>query len=272
MFKFITDKPLWVNILTGIGIILVLIMLFFGSLDWVTGFQQYEKVPAVLGQNIVAAQKILEDKGFEVVIQDSVFVDSIARQAVIRQTPESDAMVKAGRTVYLTINRIIPPQVEMPNLSGFSIKSAEMYLQSLGLKLGTITYKPDIARNSVLEQLLNDAPIAAGTLIPIGSTISFVLGSGLGGTDIVVPDLVGMTLEEARNYLSTMGITIGSVVAVNTVRDSTSAFVVRQSPMPFADELGPEGQRLPNKIKQGQMMDLFISGTGPVTLRDSTQY
>jgi beta-lactam-binding protein with PASTA domain len=264
VFKFITEKPLWVNILAGLGLILVLILLFFGSLEWITGYGKYEKVPSVAGQHILAAQKILEDRGFEVTIQDSVYIDTVAKQAVIRQSPEADAMVKQGRTIYLTVNRVIPPQVEMPNLAGFSIKSAEMYLQSLGLKLGYVTYKPDIARNAVLEQLLNDETVKPGTKIPIGSVISFVLGSGIGTGETDVPDLIGKTLDEARSFLSTISVNIGSIIAIGPIKDSATAFVIRQSPELFSGALGPAGEKLPNKIKQGQIMDLYISETPPV--------
>ncbi len=268
LIKTITEKPLWVNILVGIGIVFILLMLFFGALGWLTGYGKIEKVPSVMGQNVVAAQQMLEAKGFDVVIQDSLYIDSIPKQAVIRQSPEADATVKSGRTIYLTVNRTIPPQVEMPSMAGFSIRSAEMYLHSLGLKLGEVSYKPDIARNSVLEQFYNGAPIAAGTKIPLGSTISFVLGSGLGGNDIAVPDLIGMTLQEARSYLSTVSINIGSVVAMDAIRDSAAAFVVKQTPPPLSDVLGPTGEKVPNKIRQGQVMDIYISSIAPV--RDTT--
>lgn len=268
MFKFITNKPLWVNILAGFGLVVILLLLFFASLSWLTGIGKYEKVPMVTGQNYMAAIKMLEDKGFEVAIQDSIYIDSIAKQAVIRQIPEADATVKAGRTIYLTINRTIPPQVEMPNLAGFSIKSAEMYLQSLGLKLGEVSFKPDIARNSVLEQLFNGDPIKPGTKIPIGTIISFVLGSGVGGGEMEVPNLVGMTLNEVRNYLSTISISIGSIIALDTIIDSANAFVIRQTPDMLTDSLGASGLRVPNKIKQGQVMDIYISSTAPE--RDST--
>ena len=87
MFKFITDKPLLVNMLAGLGLVVILMLLFFGSLSWLTGYGKTEKVPSVMGQNMVAAKKILEDKGFDVVIQDSLYVDSVAKQAVLRQTP-----------------------------------------------------------------------------------------------------------------------------------------------------------------------------------------
>lgn len=261
--KHITSKPLWINMLAGIGVLLLLVLIFFMSLSWLTGFGRIEKVPAVTGQHIEAARKILEEKGFAVVIQDSVYVDTIAKQAVVRQSPEADATVKSGRTIYLTINRAIPPQVEMPNLAGFSIKSAEMYLQSLGLKMGDITYKPDIARNAVLEQLYNNAPITPGTKIPIGSVIGFVLGSGMGAGEMDVPNVVGMTLEEARNYLSTMRVNIGSVLAAGAVRDSAAAFVVRQFPEVLSDSIGPGGLRVPNKMKQGQLLDIYIGASAP---------
>ncbi|MGL4360386.1 MAG: PASTA domain-containing protein [Sediminibacterium sp.] len=264
MFKFITSKPLWVNILAGLGLIIIIVLLFFASLDWLTGYGHKEKVPSVVGQHIIAAQKILEDKGFQVAIQDSVYIDTVAKQAVIRQSPEADAEVKTGRTIYLTVNRTIPPQVEMPNLSGFSIRSAEMYLQSLGLKLGYVTYKPDIARNAVLEQLYNNAPIKPGTKIAIGSVISFVLGSGVGGGDIDVPELVGLTLGEAKAYLSTVNINLGAVVAYGPIKDSSLAYVIKQNPSNISNEKGPNGEKVINKIKQGQVVDLYISDTAPV--------
>jgi len=262
--NYITHKPLWVNILAALGLVLILLLIFFGTLSWMTGYGKTEKVPSVTGQNIVAAQKILEDKGFDVVIQDSLYVDSVAKQAVLRQIPEADATVKSGRTIYLTVNRTIPPQVEMPNLSGFSVKSAEMYLISLGLKMGEVTYRPDIARNSVLEQLYNNAPIAPGTKIPIGTVISFVLGSGVGGTEMNVPDLIGMTLEEARSFLAGINVNMGAVIPLGAIKDSASAFIQRQSPSSLSDSLSASGARIPNKIRLGQVMDVYISSSAPV--------
>ena len=121
-------KPLWVNILTGIGAFIVLLILFFFSLGWITGNGKTEKVPNVIGLDVTAAQKNLTALGFDVVLQDSIYVDTLARNAVLRQTPEADEIVKKGRTVYLTINRVIAPQVDMPNLVGFSIKKALLFL------------------------------------------------------------------------------------------------------------------------------------------------
>lgn len=268
MFKFITEKPLWVNILAALGLLLVLVFLFFFSLDWITGHGKVEKVPNVAGQNIAAATKMLEAKGFDVEVVDSVFIDSTARLAVVKQSPEADASVKAGRTIYLTINRAVAPEVEMPSLIGFSIKSAQLMLQSLNLKMGDTSYRPDIARNAVLEQLYNGTIIKQGTKIPMGSTISFVLGSGLGNTDMDVPDLIGLKVQEALDLLKSMNLSAGPIIARTAVTDTLNSFVIDQNPKVF-NEPQP-GQKVANKLKAGQIIDLYISNTAPVKTTDST--
>jgi beta-lactam-binding protein with PASTA domain len=264
LIQKIVQKPLWQNILIGIGGLFFLLIVFFLSLGWITGYGKTAKVASVVGQSYVAAQLQLEKEGFEVVILDSIYVDSIAKLAVIRQTPEADEIVKAGRTIYLTINRMVPPQVEMPSLVGFSLKSAELYLQSLQLRLGAITYKPDFARNAVLDQLFNGVPIAQGVKIPLGSSISLVIGTGLGSEETDMPNLVGLTYEEARNLLSLQHINIGSVLSLETIKDSATSFIFKQTPSHLSDKLDSlTGMPFPNKIRQGQLVDLYLSNTSP---------
>jgi beta-lactam-binding protein with PASTA domain len=266
VLKFITSKPLWVNILVAIGVVLVLIFTFFALLGVITGHGKYEKVPSIIGQNFVAAKTELEAKGFSVEVADSTYTPTVGALAVTKQVPDADAVVKAGRTIYLTLNRAVPPQVDMPSLIGFSFKSAEMYLTNVGLKLGDTTYKPDFAKNSVLDQLLNGQSIKAGTKIPSGSTISLVLGSGVGSSNMNVPDLIGMTLDEARTMLGSMNLGVGSVVAMGSIADSSAAFVVKQNPEVFSEPT--PGQKNPNKTRAGSTFDLYISATAPV--RDTT--
>ncbi len=262
MFKYLTSKPLWVNILVALGILLLLVFLFFFSLSWMTNHDKNEKVPNTVGQNIVAATKMLKEKGFDVEVQDSVFVDSIGRLSVVKQSPEADANVKAGRTIYLTINRAVAPEAEMPNLLGFSYKSAQYMLQSLNLKIGDTSYRPDFGRNTILEQSYMGKPIKEGTKIPMGSAISFVLSSGLGSTDIPVPDMYGLTVEEAISRFSTMNISKGAIIARGgAITDTLKAFVVDQTPAAFTEPR--PGERLQNRIKPGQLIDLYISSVPP---------
>jgi beta-lactam-binding protein with PASTA domain len=75
-----------------------------------------------------------------------------------------------------------------------------------------------------------------------------VLGDGLGGESIDMPDLTGLTLEEANNLIQSSSLTLGSVVFMGSISDSASAKVVRQNP-PYT-----EGAT----INGGQPIDLFI--------------
>ncbi len=213
-----------------IALVIALIFAFFSSLDWMTKHGDIRKVPSVLGKNISEATRFLESQGFEVEVQDSVYIDTAARSSVIRQSPDADVEVKANRTIFLTINRAVAPLIDMPDLRGYSFLSAKLYLQSLGLKLGDTSYRPDIARNSVLEQSYDKQPVPPGTKISMGSAINLILGDGIGNATMEVPDLIGMTFEQAKSYLNSMNISLGAVVADAGVTDKEQAFVYKQSP------------------------------------------
>src|SRR3954471_15623699 len=162
MFKFITHKSFLVNFLVIVLIVLLLIFAFFSLLGTMTKHNEYQKVPSVVGKSYDEAVQILKAADLEATIQDSVYEDTARALEVMRQSPDADALVKSDRTIYLTINRAVPPLVEIPDLRGFSLKSAQLYLQNLGLKIGDTTYVPDIAKNAVKDQKFNGNSIAPG--------------------------------------------------------------------------------------------------------------
>ena len=262
MLKIITHRPLWVNILAGILIGVLLFSCFILSLNWLTNHGNSKTVPSVTGKNFDEAVKLLKKQGFDVVVQDSVYVDTFPKFTIVKQFPEGDAVVKVNRNVYITVNRSVPPMIEMPNLIGYSFRSAEMVLKNNSLKFGDTTFRPDFARHSVLEQLYNGSPITPGTKIRMGSTIDFVLGSGVGQEEFAVPGLVGMTYGEAKSVLEANGLVV-LPIADGSVSDTLNAFIHRQEPDRFDDG----GKRL--KIRTGQMITVFLGADKPAT--DSTK-
>lgn len=259
MLKQITRRPLWINILVGVGIVAAIFVVFVLSLNWITHHGEAKTVPSVMGKTLDEVTEILDKGGFEVVVQDSVYFDTLAPTTVIKQVPEADAVVKVNRTVYVTVNRTTPPDVDMPNLIGYTFRNAEMVLKNMGLKLGDTTYRPDFAKNSVLEQLYNNKNIRPGTKIKMGSSVSLIIGSGIGNVDMTVPKLIGLTYSEARMLLDANGLIVGSVIPDPTVKDTGSAFVYRQSPL----NKTPEGFRV--RIRPGQMIDVWLSVEKPPT-------
>lgn len=268
----ILKKPLWMNLLIGFGVAICLFIIFFFSLGWITGNGETEKVPAVIGLDVAAAEKNLTSLGFDVELQDSIYVDTLARNAVLRQTPEADEIVKKGRTVYLTINRVIAPQVDMPNLVGFSIKSAETYLKVLGLRLGSIQMVPDQNKNVVIDQLVNGQPIAPGSKIPSGTLIHFLVGDGGASGGMFMPDLVGLTYEQAKAQLNSLGLNLGVVAVNGSIVDSASAFVFDQNPSAYGSQIDSLGMPIPNMVSKGATINLVLDKVAPVkTIRDTIQ-
>ena len=262
MFKSLTSKGLLVNMLFGIFLILLFIVIFFYSLSWITGHDKYEKVPVAIGKNVNEAVAYLESKGFNVEIVDSVYEMNQPKLSVIKQSPDPDAVVKSGRTIYLTINRLEAPTVVMPNLVGLSFRSAQLYLETMGLLLGDTSYQPDIARNSILIQRFEGRVIKQGTRIPIGSKIGFVIGSGLGEAEIEMPNLVGLTYAEAQILLSSMNILAGlPILMEGNISDTSKAYVVKQEPQVFYQPV--PGQFVMNKIRPGQIVDIWLSTVAP---------
>lgn len=257
MFRFITSKPLWVNILVGIVLALGIFALVISSLGWLTNHNDAKTVPPVLGKTLEQAQRILEKAGFAVEIQDSIYIDSLKPLQVTRQIPDEYEVVKSNRTVYLTINRAMPPLVEMPNLVGYSLRSAVLMLINNGLKLGDTTFRPDFAKNSVLEQLYNGVSIQPGAKLRMGSVVSLIIGDGLGNSFLAIPNLLGRTYAEAKTIVDSMGIGFAAIIAYPDVKDTASSYIYRQNP----DKFDEEGNL--RTIRPGQLMDIWLSKEKP---------
>ena len=262
MFSFITKKSFFVNLLVAVGLIALIAFLFFSSLGFITGHGDTITVPNVAGKQLPQAQNLLQAQGFSVQVTDSVYIDSLKPLQVVKQSPDFDEVVKKGRIIFLTVNRASPPLVEMPDLRGYSIRSAELYLAGMGLKLGDTTFVPDIARNAVKDQMYKGNTINPGTKVPMGSFIDFVLGNGLGDEEYKVPDIVGMTVKQARTELEIYSVGFGAIILSGAVSDTAGAYVVKQNPE--IKTLLPTGETIINKIHPGQMVDIWISDSPPV--------
>jgi len=253
VFKFITNRPFWVNFLAAVILAFLLVFLVLQLLGWITKHGEYLTVPAVTGKDTQEAIRLLESKGFDVVIQDSVYTDSVARGSVIKQLPDADATVKINRTVFITINRYILPMVSMPQLEGKSLSFALELLERNHLKLGDTVYKPDFMKGSVLEQKFNGVKISSGAKVRWGSKISLTIAGGLNEQRIMVPDLVGLTFAQAKSQLEALGINIAGIIPSGEIRDTAASFVYRQNPDAYDEE------RKPIYIRAGQLMDIYIS-------------
>jgi beta-lactam-binding protein with PASTA domain len=257
MFEFITKKSLGVNLIAGIVVSILLFGLFLLSLGWLTDHGKAASVPALTGKSLEEVKRILDSTGFEWEVQDSIYVDSISPLQVVKQFPDADEVVKANRTIFLIIRSVEPPLVEMPNLIGYSFRNAEVVLKTMDLKVGDTLFRPDFARNAVLEQRMNGQLIAAGTKIKKGSSITLVLGDGVGDQPIPVPGLVGMNYLDAKALLDSNGLSFGAIVLESGVQDTATAWIYKQSPERLSED------NVVQTIRPGQLIDIWLQAVRP---------
>ena len=264
MFQKIKEKPFWVHLLIIFAIVALILFGTLLLLGIITRHGKYLTVPAVTNKPTAEAVKILESKGFDVVIQDSVYTDTAKMGIVLKQFPEPNSTVKVNRTVMLTVNRVTLPMIDMPALQGKSLGYAMQILTRSHLVLGDTTFKPNFMMGAVLEQNYNGALITSGSKLPWGSHIDLVVGQGLSDDQIAVPSLLGMTFGEAKTILEQDGIMPGAIQLDPDVKDSANAFIYKQIPPHLTED------KRPVLIRSGQVMDLWLSVT-PKVLKDSTE-
>lgn len=190
-------------------------------------------VPDFTNMSVAEARETARHSSVRVDVIDSVYVRRMQRGAVFTQTPAPGSKVKKGRRVLLTINTVVPKQVTMPNLVGYSMRQAKAELSSRGLALGRLVYVSDIATNNVLRQLYQNKEIPSGTSVESGAAIDLVVGLNSEDSRTYAPNTVGMKYLHAVDAVHDNSLNVTRLVFDREVRDyndSLNAVVYKQSP------------------------------------------
>lgn len=250
LFHFLRSRTFFMHL--GLASLLIAVILF-GTYQWLSAYTNHGEtmtVPDLRGMKYKDIDAFMAGRTFKVKISDSsVFILGKPPGVVIEQDPSPKVNVKEGRTIYVTVTRTVPPQVKIPNLIDVSQRQAEAILASYGLLVGQVIYKPDLAKNAVLSLLYNGVELKPGQDITKGSVIDLVLGDGIGNTEVVVPSLRGLTVDEVLFVLQGSSLNPGAMVYDESVTDTAEAKVYRQVPEP-GDSV---------YIKQGEAIDLFFT-------------
>jgi beta-lactam-binding protein with PASTA domain len=255
-----STKSFFLNLLIIILLTIGILVAFFASLGYITKHGESITVPNVTGQNVDAAMLKISQMNLKPVVLDSTFYDSLPPLSIVSQTPAAGAKVKDGRIVYFTINQAVAPMIQMPDLTGYSLNSASLLLKSFGLKLGSYTYTASLVKDAVIKQQMGDSDIAAGVQVPKGTVINLVIGDGSGSQMMTVPNIIGMQVAEAREYIGSLNCSIGAVTPDIDVVHADSGYIYKQSPSPVAnDSLAAGAQPATVRMKIGGMIDVWVS-------------
>lgn len=228
--NYLKTRSFKINLLLIVVTVFAVVMIAFFSLGLYTRHGEGIPVPQLKGMQIEKAMDLLKDQGFQYKI-DSVYVADQPPGTVIEQDPDPGTSVKENRTIYLTVVTRLAPPVSLPDLTTYTYREAVATLSNYGLKVGDTIYKPDIARDRVLEVRFSGQPIAAGSKLPKGSKVDLVLGNGGGASEVDIPNLVNQDLDVAKFVIRNNGLTLGTITYQGPITDSANLVVVAQMPM-----------------------------------------
>lgn len=163
-------------------------------------------VPDVSGQSESAAQKTLEDANL-VVDSESKYDDHIEAGKVISTDPAAGMEVEEGTHVKMYVSMGVE-KVEVPQITGITSEEAQAALAAVGLIGGSVTeeYSEEYDAGYVISQ-----GKSAGSKLEKGSAVDYVVSKG--SSKVEVPDLYGMTMAEAQQALSNLGLVSGAVTS-----------------------------------------------------------
>lgn len=200
-------------VVTGIIAAVVIAAICFGVYFVFNAFKDQEKeddqidLPTFVGMNYES-----EIKGK---YKDFVFTitpgDDSSKEAgvVLQQSPSGGLKVKKGKEVFLTVNKYGETEepVVIPEFKGEQQNDAFNQLKEMGLvpKLEMINDE-----QTATGYVIKTDP-AAGSTVNKGDTVTVYVSKGPATEQATVPDILDISLEEAKSLLTQSGLRVGDV-------------------------------------------------------------
>ena len=226
--------------------LVVIALLLIGGSVWAlsrsAATPEAVSVPNVVGLSQADAKSQIEAAGLKWELNpEKVASDTVEKDSVASTDPAGGAQAEKGSTVRVTISSG-PDSVTLPdNLVGMSPDDARQAVEALGLKWEVNSSK--VASDTVAEGKVAQTNPSPGSKVKAGQTITAYLSSG--SDQVEVPDLVGMSQDQARSALKAVGLELGNVTTVDSDKDKDR--IVSQDP-----ETG-------SKVKKGTTIAVSIS-------------
>ena len=246
--SFISDKPLLKNFLLASITLPLLFFIYLKFLDIYTLHDRYVIVPDYSGYKLAQLDSISEKNKLRYVIIDSISDLNQPKGIVINQEPKPQTKVKKKRRIYLTVTETNTSIVQFPDVYDLTLRQALRKIEIVGLKVGKLEYRSDIATNKILDFNVNGISIYANQEILKGTVVNLVVGRGLSDEYVIVPDLIDLNRVAAHIVLKTSSLNIGTEFYDENVVDSSNAVIYKQTP--------PHDNQ--NQLKLGSTIDIFF--------------
>lgn len=197
-------------------------------------------VPSLVGRSLEDAQRIAQKAHLGVQVVQQSYSATMPLGTVVSQDPPAGRTVKVGRVIEL-VTSLGPEMVSVPDVRRYSLEDARFAIEQAHLTVGNVleAYDDIVPSGFVLRQ--DPAP---GARVVRGSLVNLTVSKGQ--QSLVLPDLVGRSLDDARRILQNLGVTLRAVEQVRWA-DVAPGQVVSMAP--------PAGTR----IRHGDAVSVAIA-------------
>jgi eukaryotic-like serine/threonine-protein kinase len=250
--QFLSSRVFLRQLVFAVILFAVLLFGIIKGLKLYTHHGESFPVPNFTGMKVNDAKTLADKNNFRIEIIDSVYVHDEPPGAIIDQVPEPGFGVKENRLIYLTINSISPEQVAVPKLTDISFRQAQVLIENCGLSIGQISYEPSEYNDLVLRVQINSNDIKPGQKLTKGTSIDLIIGRNQGNTTTPLPNLIGLSVQEAQSAITNAMLNPGVLIydeSVIDAEDSLNAMVWRQRPDP----------KVSASVNLGTSVDLWLT-------------
>ncbi|GGS96608.1 Stk1 family PASTA domain-containing Ser/Thr kinase [Streptomyces chromofuscus] len=159
------------------------------------------EVPDLAGYRLDKAREVLKDSGLEPGMVTRQFSEDITRGSVIGTDPATGTTTRAGAAIALTVSKGAP--VDVPDVTGRDADEARERLQDAGLKVRIASQRINSEHEAGEVARQKPGPEAQAAE---GDTVTLTLSKG--PEMIEVPDVVGDSVDEARQKLEDAGFAV----------------------------------------------------------------
>jgi beta-lactam-binding protein with PASTA domain len=183
-------------------------------------------VPKLIGMTPAEADRLALANGLSLQVENRFYSSDIPAGRILNQVPQAGEKVRRGWRVRVA-ESMGPQRVSVPNVVGQSVRAAEINLARRGLQLGTITtaHLPDAVADTVVAQ----SPSADVEGVSSPKVNLVVAAADPDAQAIVMPDLVGRSLDDATRVVVSTGLRVGKI---NTVRSQAPTTSIDQGGAP----------------------------------------
>ncbi|MGV6860324.1 MAG: PASTA domain-containing protein [Putridiphycobacter sp.] len=235
-FSFFISKKYLINL--GAILVVWLIVIFGTSfyLDSYTNFGEKIKVPSLYKIHVEDLDELFKNTNITYTIVDSVYMEDWPKGTVCWQHPHptdsTGEYVKSGREIQVSIVPLKPKLMKVPSVVEKSKRMGEALLESMGFRT-TVSFQPSNDGDGfILDQKINGKSITKDTKAVKGTVIELVVARQTVGESTMLPNLVGLTINEARQRLMNLNLSIHpECITCETPEDGNVAVILKQSPI-----------------------------------------